>query len=236
MPRLALFDFDNTLIRGDAGVLFARWVLARGWIGALDRNPLRTAGRLVRMGSVTTAMLARPVAGLTGHLTGNLSRREFLRHAYEAFGGLEADWVRTRLHDFAERHLPRRTKDATLDRLHAHVKAGDTVVVLSSGLRDLIWTWREAVGVEVEVMACELQEDDGELTGEVSGPLDGRDKHLRALAISLRRKLPLETATAYADHHDDLPLLEHVGEPVAVDPTRPLRASARKRGWEVLRT
>lgn len=234
MARLAVFDFDNTLIRGDAGVLFAQWGIAKGWVGALDANPFRAARQMAEMGVMTAALMSRPLAGMTGRVTGKLSRREFLRRAYQAFNGLEAARTRERLDLFAQRHLPGRTKPEVLARLQQHVDAGDTVVILSSGLRDLIWPWREQLDLDAEVIACELQQADGRLTGEVSGPLDGQDKHLRALAISLRRGLPLGTAAAYADHDDDLPLLERVGEPVAVAPTRRLRKVARGHGWPIL--
>jgi phosphoserine phosphatase len=53
--------------------------------------------------------------------------------------------------------------------------------------------------------------------------------------LAAREGIDLARSTAYSDSHTDLPFLEAVGHPVAVNPDRELRRLAAERGWPVLR-
>jgi phosphoserine phosphatase len=77
--------------------------------------------------------------------------------------------------------------------------------------------------------------EDGLLTGRALGPLC-IDRTKRTLAIQLAKShnIDLLRSYAYGNHQSDIPLLELVGNPFAVEPTRPLRKVAMQRNWPIL--
>ena len=85
-----------------------------------------------------------------------------------------------------------------------------------------------------EVMASRCGVSAGRFTGELSsGPLSGTAKAEAAEAWATQSGVDLSESYAYADDMSDLPLLELVGHPVAVNPERRLEKLARSRGWPV---
>ena len=88
------------------------------------------------------------------------------------------------------------------------------------------------------LIATEPELSAGRYTGRVAGIPCFRDGKVRRLdewlAVLGHRLAELSDSTCYSDSHNDLPLLERVGRPVAVDPDAQLAAEARKRGWPVI--
>ena len=77
---------------------------------------------------------------------------------------------------------------------------------------------------------------DGRLTGKANGPICiDKNKKIAAENLSDRMGINLEQSYAYGNHHSDIPLLEAVGNPSAVEPTLALRKHAEKRDWPILR-
>jgi hypothetical protein len=76
---------------------------------------------------------------------------------------------------------------------------------------------------------------DGLYTGNLNGPIvHGPEKAARVQELAKEREIDLTRSFAYTDSINDLPLLELVGNPVALNPDRQLRVVARRRGWQVL--
>ena len=92
-------------------------------------------------------------------------------------------------------------------------------------------------GIE-HLIATEPEVRDGQFTGDVSGvPCFREGKVTRLEAWLAERGMNMKNlikSTFYSDSHNDLPLLERVSHPVAVDPDATLRAQAEARGWPVL--
>ena len=85
-----------------------------------------------------------------------------------------------------------------------------------------------------DVVCASLGERNGRLTGElVSPPPTGEARALVMAEYATAHGLRLEESIAYADSASDLPMLEAVGHPVAVNPEAKLATIARKRGWHV---
>ena len=76
----------------------------------------------------------------------------------------------------------------------------------------------------------------GRLTGNAAGPIC-IDKNKRDAIHNLSKKHPiqLDLSYAYGNHHSDIPMLETVGNPVAVEPTSQLRKKAKAAGWPILK-
>jgi fatty acyl-CoA reductase len=129
----------------------------------------------------------------------------------------------------------------TLGRLHpeavatlrAHKKAGHRVVLLSGALDFVLEPFKDLAD---DVLTARLQEENGVYTGELSGaPVAGEARARMLASFARRRNVDLSRSYAYADSISDLPMLEAVGIPVAVNPDARLRAAAKKRGWQIKR-
>jgi phosphoserine phosphatase len=86
-----------------------------------------------------------------------------------------------------------------------------------------------------DIVAPSMSVDsDGRYTGELrAGPPTGEARALVMAKYAEAEGLSLEQSVAYADSASDLPMLEAVGHPVAVNPEAKLATIARKRGWHV---
>jgi HAD superfamily hydrolase (TIGR01490 family) len=131
-----------------------------------------------------------------------------------------------------------------VERMTWHAKLGHVIVIVSGTLQPLAsaaalsLVLRLAVsGVTCSIGACatRLEEMDGQWTGRILGkPMFGKEKAQAVERIASERNLDLRRCYAYGDSADDRWLLEAVGKPVAVNPSRELARVARKRGWPVL--
>lgn len=231
---LVAFDFDGTLVDGDAGVLFARHMLGRGYLDALTQDPLSAVKQVTELNLRTISLVTRGLSVEMRYRRGEIDRHDMVEQAYLGFAGEESEPVHEALDRYAREHLADRLRDGVIEQMEHHIDQGDHVVVVSTGLRDLIWPLRDVLGLDFEVVACRLRERDGQLTGTVEGPLNGQEKLTRMIAVAKRRGHDLDEAWAYTDHEDDAIILDQVGNPVAVHPTRQLRAIARRRGWPVM--
>ncbi len=75
---------------------------------------------------------------------------------------------------------------------------------------------------------------DGRYTGRALRALHAANKAERVRELASERGFDLAACTAYSDSHTDVPFLEVVGNPVAVNPDRALRRIAARRGWLAL--
>jgi putative phosphoserine phosphatase/1-acylglycerol-3-phosphate O-acyltransferase len=133
---------------------------------------------------------------------------------------------------------------AALQRVWWHALRGDSIVLVSGTLAQLAEIVKFAVerellerGVEtkIDVLATQLEIRDGLWTGHISGPaLFGEAKSNAMKAFANARQAPLSQCSAYGDSSLDRWMLDSVGHPFAINPTKRMRRIARLRGWHVL--
>jgi HAD superfamily hydrolase (TIGR01490 family) len=152
---------------------------------------------------------------------------------YRRYAGLRVDdlsaWHRRTFDD----NLRRRLYPAADGCLGMHRRQGHRIVLVTGGLDLVMRPLAEYIGA-AEVMATHLAERDGVLTGELTGPpvADERKGEL-VREYAEKHGIDLAQSFAYTDSHGDLPMLECVGRPAAVNPDRRLRRLATARGWPV---
>jgi HAD superfamily hydrolase (TIGR01490 family) len=154
---------------------------------------------------------------------------------FRRYAGLPADELRAwHRRTFAD-NLRRRLFPAAAACLEGHRRQGHRVVLVTGGLDFVMRPLAEHVGA-AEVIATHLVECDGVLTGELAGPpiADERKGEL-VRAYAEKHGIDLAHSFAYTDSHGDLPMLECVGHPAAVNPDGRLRRLAAARGWPVER-
>ncbi len=211
----AFFDFDHTLLEGDSQGIEVEY---------LRRTGRMAAGRALRI-----------LAQYLTYKVNLVSAESMVRLCIRSYKGVpRADVVRGADVFYSEQIRPR-LRPRILSVLDDHRQKGHTLVLLSASVPHIIESAGEDLGFDL-VFCTQLEEDgDGHLTGEPDGAvcISGAKKTI-VEELAAARDIDLAASYAYSDHHTDLPFLETVGHPVAVSPTRRLRAIAKKRAWSVL--
>ena len=105
-------------------------------------------------------------------------------------------------------------------------------VIVSASAAVLVDIIAEELGVE-HVIATELAEEDGRFTGEVLFYCKGQNKAVALERTAAAEDIDLRTSYAYSDSATDIPMLEKVSHPVAVNPDRQLKRHALAHEWEI---
>ena len=123
--------------------------------------------------------------------------------------------------------------DEAVDLIEDHHTAGRDVVIVSSSGAEVVEPIGEMLGAD-RVIATRMVIEDGRYTGAIDfyAYADNKAAAMRELAETEGYDLP--RSYAYSDSATDVPMLESVGHPYAVNPDRALRRLAAERGWPVL--
>lgn len=121
-----------------------------------------------------------------------------------------------------------------LDLVRAHRARGERSYIVSASLQEVVDAVAADLGLDGALgTVCEVE--DGVYTGRGVRSLHGENKAAAVREFAAENGIDLAASTAYSDSHTDLPFLEVVGNPVAVNPDRELKRIAAERGWPVLR-
>jgi HAD superfamily hydrolase (TIGR01490 family) len=114
-----------------------------------------------------------------------------------------------------------------------HRARGERVYIVSAALQEIVEAIAADLGFDGALgTVCDVE--DGVYTGHTRRALHGSAKADATRELAAREGIDLAASTAYSDSETDLPFLEAVGHPIAVNPDRGLRGIAAKRGWPVL--
>ena len=119
-----------------------------------------------------------------------------------------------------------------LELMEEHRRAGHRVYLVSASPEEIVLPLAELLGVDGAISSRAEVDDDGRYTGRMAFYAYGADKAEAMRELAARTGIDLAASTAYSDSATDLPMLEAVGHPVAVNADRPLARVARERGWE----
>ena len=213
----AFFDLDRTLMAGASAYHFGR-ALYKG--GQMTRMQLaRDAIEQIRFrlqgasDAAVNVLMDRVMEAVRGQLAVDIARL-----APDVLAGI----------------LPR-IYPQMLAVVRSHQDAGRPAYIAtaaSSNVAEMladVLAMDGAVGTRWEVV-------DGEYTGRLAGPFAyGEGKATAVREFAAEQGIDLSVSYAYSDSASDLPMLEAVGHPVAVNPDAPLAEVAKREGWEVLR-
>jgi HAD superfamily hydrolase (TIGR01490 family) len=212
--RAALFDLDRTLVRRETASLFVRY----------QRD----------IGQATWLDAARTAYWIIEYTLGLLDAPGVAEKALERFAGTEASTFATAFEDWFRRYVLAHVSEAGRDAVKRHREAGDVVAIVTGAIRYAAQPLADELGIE-HLVATDLVVDHGKLTGKPVYPLCyGEGKITHTLELAERLGFSLSEATFYTDSATDLPMLERVKSPVAVNPDIRLRRIAARRGWPVL--
>lgn len=212
----AFFDLDRTLISGSSAFYFA----LAGW-----RQGMIPARTLVRDG---LRNLVFRLAGATDERSERTRDR-----ILAAVEGMRREDLLALNEDIVPAVLQRVRPEAK-QLLEMHAEAGRDRYIVSASPREFVEVLARDLGLEGGI-GTEAQVADGTFTGELTGPFcygEGKATHVGKLAAE--RGYDLRLSFAYSDSASDLPMLEMVGHPVAVNPDSALESVAHQRGWPVV--
>jgi HAD superfamily hydrolase (TIGR01490 family) len=122
-----------------------------------------------------------------------------------------------------------------LEVAYEHQDAGRPIYIVTAGSQEMASLMAHVLGFD-GALGSRSEIVDGVYTGRPDGPFnyrDGKVFHMRRLAED--QGLDLAACFAYSDSESDLPMLEAVGHPVAVNPDTVLARHAREQGWDIMR-
>ena len=212
---LALFDLDNTLLRGDSDHAWCEFLIEKG---VLEGEAYREANdRFYRE-----------------YEAGTLDIHEYLAFQLKPL----AEHPMEELHRWREEYVAARIEPMispyALALLEKHRSRGDELVLITATNRFVTEPIAERLNVPT-LLATGVEEADGRYTGRPSGTPTFREGKVKRLEEWLRETgHSLKGSFFYSDSQNDLPLLNRVGHPVAVAPDPVLLAHAEENGWPVL--
>jgi HAD superfamily hydrolase (TIGR01490 family) len=216
--RLALFDLDHTLLAGDSDYEWGQFLVDHGVLAREEYE-------------------AQNAAFYEQYKAGTLDIHEFLGFALRPLADhTDAELARWHARFMAERIRPMISERARA-LVREHLQAGDLCAIVTATNSFVTAPIAREFGVP-HLVATEPERAGGRYTGRVAGTpcfREGKIRRVEQWLAGLGHTLgEFEQSTFYSDSHNDLPLLERVTRPVAVDPDPQLAATARARGWPVI--
>jgi HAD superfamily hydrolase (TIGR01490 family) len=214
----AFFDLDKTLLPGSSLFPLAR---------EMYRLRVLTNADILRL-ALDQARFR--LMGAEGEGLMDRAREASL----QAIRGRDRDEIVELGRSVVQKELMPRLYPQAVELLSRHKRAGRQVYICSSSPQDLLALLAEELGID-GVIGTRAEVIGQRYTGRLDGQLcHGPEKARRVEELAGTRGIELPRSWAYSDSVNDLPLLELVGNPVAVNPDRRLVAEARRRGWDLL--
>jgi HAD superfamily hydrolase (TIGR01490 family) len=216
-PVAAFFDLDKTVISKSSTLAFGR--------------------PFYRYGLITRGAALRCMTGHLAYRTLGASHGQMERIRDRATG-LCHGWPVDQVREIVARHLdevivPYIYAEARA-LIAAHQAAGRDVIIVSTSGHEVVDPIARLLGADA-VIATRMGVESGCYSGRLEFYAYGEAKATRIRELAAERGYRLADCHAYSDSATDLPLLQAVGHPHAVNPDRALRRVARQRGWPVLK-
>jgi HAD superfamily hydrolase (TIGR01490 family) len=213
----AFFDLDKTIIAKSSTLAFAGRLSKAGF---LSRRSLLKAG------------LAQIYYQMFGADHAQLERvREELTNLTKGWNQAE---VRQLIQETVDEVVTPLVYAEALALIDEHRRAGRKVVVISSSPVEVVEPLGRYLGVDEVIGTRPEIDDEGRYTGRLEFYAYGEGKAEAIRELAAKEGISLADSYAYSDSATDLPMLEVVGHPVAVNPDKELRAVAEERDWQIL--
>ena len=212
---LAIFDLDNTLLNGDSDYLWGQFLAQQGRVDAAyyEKENQRFYDEYV---------------------AGTLDIFEFLEFSLAPLNQIDMAELK-KLHDkFMNDCIKPIITQKSRDLIQYHIDQNDTLLIITATNLFITAPIAEELGID-HILATDPEIVNSKYTGKVYGTPCFREGKVERLKVWLTKKgMNLADSYFYSDSHNDLPLLEMVTKPVAVDPDDTLRSHAKMKGWDII--
>ena len=212
----AFFDFDETLLEVESSRIGLQYLYKEGHVGIWFIIRILIANFFYKRDIISDETMAR-----------------FMMRFYRK---KELAMFAENAPQFYHNHLKPRLAPNILEKVYEHRRNGHILVLISASVRYYLQPVAEDLGFH-HLLCTDLETDAaGLLTGRPLGPicLDSHKK-VGAEKLACTTGIDLNASYAYGNHQSDIPLLETVGHPVAVEPTLSLEKVAAERNWPIMR-
>lgn len=214
----AFFDLDKTVIAKASMVAFGR--------------------PFYREGLISRAIVLRGLWGQLVYMHLGASEEKLARMR-ESVLALTKGWDQARVRAIVVETLEQVVEPITyaeaLDLISEHRAAGRRVIIVSASPEEIVLPLAAHLGVDEAIASQAEVDDEGRYTGEMKRYAYGPWKAEAMRELADRDGIDLAASFAYSDSATDIPMLEAVGHPIAVNPDRELLRYAQARDWEVRR-
>ena len=214
-PDLAIFDLDNTILNGDSDYSMINYLID---INLLDKNAKLKNDEFI-----------------LDYQQGQLDFDKYTNFALKPYIGMTQNEINEVIYPFVEKIIEPMINIFALKLLHEHYENGDKIL-LASATNELI-VKPIAKRLEIKnVIATKVEFKDNKCTGKFITPSalgEGKLKLVHSWMKDKQRN-SFSRVTFYSDSINDLPLLEAVEFPIAVNPDQTLDGIARDRGWKII--
>lgn len=213
----AFFDLDKTILAKSSSLAFARPFFKGGLLGRAD-------------------VLKSAYAQFTYVASGaDHDQLEYMRKYMSALvTGWDVDTVKRIVSETLDDIVDPMVYEEAVDLIAHHKEEGRDVIIISSSGTEVVEPIGERLGVDRAIGTQIAIDDEGRYTGEIVFYAYGQGKADAMAALAEENGYDLADCYAYSDSMTDLPMLDIVGHPVAVNPDAPLRKVAVERGWPIL--
>ncbi|CAB4654512.1 unannotated protein [freshwater metagenome] len=215
--RAAFFDVDNTLIRGSTIYFLGRGMYQRGYFTKKDIS------RFV-------------LANLRFRLTGKENKEEiarFQKSATDFIGGHSVNDIEAIAQEIYDEFVSPAIWQGTIDIAQKHLLNQEEVWLVTAAPEDMAVLISNRLGF-TGALGSKAEIKNGSYTGAMSGALlHGKEKAVAVKELAARNGLNLADCYAYSDSNNDLPLLQCVGNPSAINPDAILGLRAMAEGWPI---
>lgn len=212
----AFFDLDKTILAKSSSFAFARPFYKEGLIGRSD-------------------VIRSAYAQFMFHASGaDHDQMETMReYMSKLVTGWEVGKVQQIVAETLDEIIDPMVYQEALDLIAEHREAGRDIVIISSSGTDVVEPIGARLGADLAI-GTQVSIEDGRYTGEIVYYAYGEGKAEAMRALAGERGYDLANCFAYSDSFTDLPMLDAVGFPVAVNPDTSLRAIASDRQWPII--
>jgi HAD superfamily hydrolase (TIGR01490 family) len=212
---LAIFDLDNTLLAGDSDYLWGQFLGENGYVDAEAHK--KENNRYY-----------------DDYLKGVLDINAFLEFQFRPLAENDMNTIL----EWREHYLEEKIRPVVLPKalklIEDHRNMGHKLLVITATNSFITTPIAQLFDID-DLIASEPEINNGQYTGKLSGtPSFAEGKVFRYEQWLQESNFEAATSWFYSDSHNDIPLLNMVTHPIAVDPDDVLKAEAEKRGWPVM--
>lgn len=210
----AFFDMDNTLLTVDTGVSYTKFLYRRGELGR--------------------RMLAKALYWSTLYKLAVLDMESVFTKLCEDLEGDSESEMIAKCDIWYREHIASFVAPAARVAIDRHRREGHTIVLATGSTVYAARPVARGVGID-HVLATELEVDGDTFTGKPRALCFGHHKVTLAEQWAAANGIDLAQSYFYSDSFNDLPMLERVGNAIAINPDARLARHARRRGWPQMR-
>ncbi|MCB1661876.1 MAG: HAD family hydrolase [Pseudomonadales bacterium] len=209
---LAIFDLDNTLIAGDSDHAWGEFLVEKGVVDPAEYQQKNDYF-------------------YQQYQQGQMDIYEYINFAFSPLAANDIDQLNQWHQEFMREKIQPLFLPLSTALLERHRNQGDYLLIITSTNSFITAPICKLLGVD-DFIATEPEMENGQYTGKLQGIPSYREGKITRLNAWLKdNNMSLENSYGYSDSINDMPLLEHVDNPIVVDGDPELIAEAQRRGW-----